>query len=222
MTGNDGRPASASVANPTSSSMSLSSTSSVATTWLTSAAMGSSATPPSFLRRPRAPRRAAKFRRGQCFWHTCAAIGHAAARAAAQRVRVAEHTLRRSRAGPHPPGRPPVSIYCSLGSLNDFGLLACFSLALMSSIHGALAPGFLHRILQIKPTHNPVMLRGRRHRARHSVRRGLGSGGFLLGSPRRQPRVPSTSEGSEEESQVVPEDVRPSEDETMILQGARR
>ena len=38
------------------------------------------------------------------------------------------------------------------------------------------------------------MLRGRRHRARHSVRRGFGSGGVLLGSPRRQPRVPSTSE----------------------------
>ena len=38
------------------------------------------------------------------------------------------------------------------------------------------------------------MLRGRRHRARHSVRRGFGSGGVLLGSPRRQPRAPSTSE----------------------------
>jgi hypothetical protein len=38
------------------------------------------------------------------------------------------------------------------------------------------------------------MLRGRRHRARHSVRRGFGSGGVLLGNPRCQPRAPSTSE----------------------------
>jgi hypothetical protein len=39
-----------------------------------------------------------KFRRGQKFWRTRAAIGHAAARAVAQRVHVAEHTLRRHRA----------------------------------------------------------------------------------------------------------------------------
>ena len=38
-----------------------------------------------------------KFRRGQYFWHTRAAIGQAAARAVAQRVHVAEHTLRRHR-----------------------------------------------------------------------------------------------------------------------------
>jgi len=148
-----------------------------ATAWLTSAAMGSSATPipPSSSRRPRTPRCAATATRsgvagaargslppptppsprrgaagawdaflpqylkggsmasfcgcstssptaglsagsrdpgitpetkpsssvGQYFWHTLAVIGHAAARAVAQRVRMAEHTLRRSRAGPH-------------------------------------------------------------------------------------------------------------------------
>ena len=33
-----------------------------------------------------------KFRHGQYFWHTRTAIGHAAARAVAQRVHVAEHT----------------------------------------------------------------------------------------------------------------------------------
>ena len=42
-----------------------------------------------------------EFRRGQYFWHTRAAIGHAAARAVAQRVHVAEHTLRRHRAPPN-------------------------------------------------------------------------------------------------------------------------
>ena len=42
-----------------------------------------------------------KFRRGQYFWHTRAAIGHATALAVARRARVAEHTLRRTRAGPH-------------------------------------------------------------------------------------------------------------------------
>jgi len=42
-----------------------------------------------------------KFRRGQSFWHTRAAIGHAAAHAVAQRTHVAEHTLRRFRAGPN-------------------------------------------------------------------------------------------------------------------------
>ena len=42
-----------------------------------------------------------KFRRGQYFWHTRAMIGQAAARAVAQRVQVAEHTLRRHRALPH-------------------------------------------------------------------------------------------------------------------------
>ena len=41
-----------------------------------------------------------KFRRGQYFWHTRAAIGQAAARAVAQQVHVAEHTLRRHRAPP--------------------------------------------------------------------------------------------------------------------------
>ena len=40
-----------------------------------------------------------KSRRGQYFWHTRAAIGHATA--LARRARVAEHTLRRTRAGPH-------------------------------------------------------------------------------------------------------------------------
>ena len=40
-----------------------------------------------------------KFRRGQYFWHT-SAIGQAAARAVAQRVQVAEHTLRRHRVVP--------------------------------------------------------------------------------------------------------------------------
>ena len=42
-----------------------------------------------------------KFRRGQYFWHTRAMIGQAAARAVAQRVQVAEHTLRRHRILPH-------------------------------------------------------------------------------------------------------------------------
>ena len=42
-----------------------------------------------------------KLRRGQYFWHTRAAIGHATALAVARRARVAEHTLRRTRAGPH-------------------------------------------------------------------------------------------------------------------------
>jgi len=42
-----------------------------------------------------------KFRRGQYFWHTRAAIGQAAARAVAQRVQVAEHTLRRHRVPPY-------------------------------------------------------------------------------------------------------------------------
>ena len=40
-----------------------------------------------------------KFRRGRYFWHTRAAIGHATALAVARRTRVAEHTLRRNRAG---------------------------------------------------------------------------------------------------------------------------
>ena len=44
-----------------------------------------------------------KFRRGQYFWHTRAAIGHATALAVARRTRVAEHTLRRNRAGLPPP-----------------------------------------------------------------------------------------------------------------------
>ena len=43
-----------------------------------------------------------KFRRGQYFWHTRAAIGHATPLAVARRMRVAEHTLRRNRAGLHP------------------------------------------------------------------------------------------------------------------------
>ena len=38
-----------------------------------------------------------KFRRGQYFWHTRAAIGHATALAVARRARVAEHALRRNR-----------------------------------------------------------------------------------------------------------------------------
>ena len=42
-----------------------------------------------------------KFRRGQYFGHTRAMIGQAAARAVAQRVQVAEHTLRRHRVLPH-------------------------------------------------------------------------------------------------------------------------
>jgi len=41
-----------------------------------------------------------KFRRGKTLWHMRAAIGHAAARAVAQRVHVAEHTLRRPCASP--------------------------------------------------------------------------------------------------------------------------
>jgi len=40
------------------------------------------------------------FRRGQYFWHMRAAIGKAAARAVAQRVQVAEHTLRHHRVFP--------------------------------------------------------------------------------------------------------------------------
>jgi len=47
-----------------------------------------------------------KFRRGQTpkfrpFWHTRAVIGHGAARAVAQRAKVAGHTLRRPRAAPN-------------------------------------------------------------------------------------------------------------------------
>ena len=42
-----------------------------------------------------------KFRRGQYFWHTRAAIGHGAAVAVAQRARVAGHTLRRPRVPPN-------------------------------------------------------------------------------------------------------------------------
>ena len=38
-----------------------------------------------------------KFRRGQYFWHTRAAIGHATALAVACRARVAGHALRRNR-----------------------------------------------------------------------------------------------------------------------------
>ena len=42
-----------------------------------------------------------KFRRGQYFWHTRAVIGHGAARAVAQRAKVAGHTLHRPRAAPN-------------------------------------------------------------------------------------------------------------------------
>jgi hypothetical protein len=42
-----------------------------------------------------------KFCRGQYFWNTRAAIGHATACAVAQRAHVAEHTMRRSRTGTH-------------------------------------------------------------------------------------------------------------------------
>ena len=41
-----------------------------------------------------------KFRRGQYFWHTRSAIGHATALAVARRARVAEHALRRTRVCP--------------------------------------------------------------------------------------------------------------------------
>ena len=41
-----------------------------------------------------------EFRRGQYFWHTRAVIGHGAARAVAQRAKVAGHTLRRPRTSP--------------------------------------------------------------------------------------------------------------------------
>jgi len=44
-----------------------------------------------------------KFRRGKYFWHTLTAIGQAAARAVAQRVQVAECTLRRRRVPPSMP-----------------------------------------------------------------------------------------------------------------------
>ena len=43
-----------------------------------------------------------KFRRGQYFWHTRAAIGHATALAVARRTRVAEHALRRKRPSRYP------------------------------------------------------------------------------------------------------------------------
>jgi hypothetical protein len=78
-------------------------------------------------------------------------------RAVAQRVRVAERTEGCVAPAPAPTPRTtsgPVSTYCSLGSLNGSGLLACFSLALVSNIHRALAPGFSHRAFQINPTHN--------------------------------------------------------------------
>jgi len=48
---------------------------------------------------------------------------------------------------PHP-GRPHVSTYGSRGSLNGSGLLACFSFALVSSIHRAIAPVFSHRVFE--------------------------------------------------------------------------
>jgi len=51
------------------------------------------------------------------FWHTRAAIGHAAARVVAQRVHLAEYTLRRFCAAPHtqddllfPPSAPPGTV----------------------------------------------------------------------------------------------------------------
>ena len=42
-----------------------------------------------------------KFRRGQYFWHTRAAIGHATALAVSLRARLSEHALRRSRPNRH-------------------------------------------------------------------------------------------------------------------------
>jgi len=55
-----------------------------------------------------------KFRCGEYFWNARAAIRHAAARAVAQRVHLAEHTLRRPCASPpkqyallFPPTAPP-------------------------------------------------------------------------------------------------------------------
>ena len=58
-----------------------------------------------------------KFRRGQYFWHTRAMIGQAAARAVAQRVQVAEHTLRRHRAFPHT--RDDLAFSATLPSSHD-------------------------------------------------------------------------------------------------------
>ena len=42
-----------------------------------------------------------KFRRGQYFWHTRAAIGHATALAVSRRARLSEHALRRNRPNRH-------------------------------------------------------------------------------------------------------------------------
>jgi len=57
------------------------------------------------------------FRRGQYFWHTRAMIGQAAARAVAQRVQVAEHTLRRHRV--HLPTQDDLAFPATLPSSDD-------------------------------------------------------------------------------------------------------
>jgi len=62
-----------------------------------------------------------KFRHGQYFWHTRANIGQAAARAVAcniaQRVQVAEHTLRRHCV--HPPTQDDLAFPATLPSSDD-------------------------------------------------------------------------------------------------------
>ena len=63
-----------------------------------------------------------RFCRGQYFWHTRAAIGHAAALAVTRRARVAEGTLRRSCAGPHTQDDPCIHPESrSRGCLSVFG-----------------------------------------------------------------------------------------------------
>ena len=90
-----------------------------------------------------------KFRRGQYFWHTRAAIGHATALAVARRTRVAEHTLRRNGARL----TPPDDLYGSGGYLNSSSLLARLS-ALVSRSHRISDSRFSQRGFKIKPTVN--------------------------------------------------------------------
>ena len=95
-----------------------------------------------------------KFRRGQYFWHTGAAIGHAKELAVARRTRVAEHTLRRNRAG-LPPGRPPPPVYGFGGYLSSSSLLARLS-ALVSRSHRISESRLSQRGFKIKPMVNPA------------------------------------------------------------------
>ena len=56
------------------------------------------------------------------FWHTRAVIGHGAARAVAQRAKVARHTLRRPRAPPNGAGCAALPGHRTVGRLGFSGL----------------------------------------------------------------------------------------------------